>query len=55
MMAAKKIRFIGCLPKRKVARLELGILARSSSSPAKFTEYIPPDVPDVHRSVRITG
>src|ERR1700739_1774161 len=38
MTAAKIIRFMGCLPKRKVGGLELGILARSSSAMANFTE-----------------
>src|SRR5215471_16801697 len=46
MMAAKKIRFMGCLPKRKVERLELGIWARSSSRPANFAEYITRCRPD---------
>src|SRR5215471_15444872 len=38
MMAARKIRFMGCLPKRKVVGLELGNPARSSSSLPKFAE-----------------
>src|ERR1700754_3209462 len=37
-MAAKMMRFMGCLPKRKVGGLELVIRARSSCRPANFAE-----------------
>src|SRR6185312_9133219 len=37
-MAARIMRFMGCLPKRKVKGLELVILAQSSCRPANFAE-----------------
>src|ERR1700760_3997340 len=55
MMAAKKIRFMGCLPKRKVTRLELGIRARSSSRPSNSRNIFHVSARDVHPAVRINS